>query len=92
MKTATTVLTILLLSCNTVCVYSQEPGSCSTCKCGQLQLNSVKALKQLVQSVVNETFQSVQQQINATIDEKIALNDLERQDCAFLILLSDGES
>ena len=84
MKATISVLTILLLSCSTVSVYSQQPGSCSTCKCAQFQLNSVEILKGLVQSIVNETlnetFESVQQQIDATIDEKIALNNMEHQD------------
>ena len=82
MKTAI-VLMILLLSCNTV--YSQQPaaGHCSTCSCGKLQLN-VDKLQDLIQFIVNETLnetiQSIQQQMNASIDEKITLNTKEHQD------------
>lgn len=65
-----------LLSYNIAVVHSQQSGSCSVseCNCPQLHLNNVQ---NLVQSIVNETIQSVQQVLNATIDERIAQN---RQD------------
>ena len=67
-------------------MYSQQPaaGHCSTCSCGKLQLNNVDKLQDLIQFIVNETLnetiQSIQQQMNASVDEKIALNTKEHQD------------
>ena len=76
---------VLLVCCAFVVVNSQQsPGSCSACNC---QVNNVESLRLLVETVVNRSmdarlpaavnqsvdnrFQSVQQQVNATIDEKI---------------------
>lgn len=62
-----------LLTCS-VAVVLCRAGSCSECNCPRLQLNNGESLRYLVQSVVNETFQSVHQTLNASIDERITQN------------------
>ena len=62
-----------LLICS-VAVVLCGAGSCPECNCPKLQLNNGESLRYLVQSVMNETFQSVQQTLNASIDERIAQN------------------
>ena len=82
----TIILTILLLkSCYVA--QSHQPESCSSCNCLQVQLNSIEKLQKLVESIVNntlnKTFQHIQQQINASIEEKVAslqLNSVEHRD------------
>ena len=67
------MIILQLLTCS-VAVVLCRAGSCSECNCPSLQLNNGESLRYLVQSIVNETFQSVQQTVNATIDERIAQN------------------
>ena len=66
---------VLLLYTSTFANCQSSPGSCSVCNC---QLNNVESLRQLVETVVNETvdskLQAVQRQVNASIDEKIDIN------------------
>ena len=87
MKTSMVSFLPVLVSCSVFMVVNsqQPPGNCATCNC---QLNSVESLRRLVENVVNQsldarvpvavnqavdsTLQSVQQQVNATIDERIA--------------------
>ena len=78
-------LLVLVSSSLFILAHAQQPqGSCSACSC---QLNSVESLQSLVESIVNQSLdarvpaavnqavdsriQSVSQQINASIDEKI---------------------
>ena len=85
MKMRTVSFLVLVSSSLLILVNSQQsPGSCSTCNC---QLNSVESLRVLVESIVNQSldarvptavdqavdtrFQSVQRQVNASIDERI---------------------
>ena len=93
MKTGTLPLLFLLLSCSTLLVYSQPPASCSTCNC---QLNNVASLRDLVESVVNQSLsarlptainqvvdsrlQDAERQVNASIDEKIRAASASQSD------------
>ena len=71
------LFSLLLLSCFTIISVHSQTGGCSA-SCGNCQLNNVESLRSLVQSVVNqtvtETFQSVHQQLNESIDDRIAIS------------------
>ena len=105
MKTSTLGLLFHLLSCSTVVVHSQT-GSCSSCNC---QVNNVESLRSLVQSLVNQSlndrlpnavnqavnnrWQDVQQQVNASIDEKVINSQREIPgELALLKILSTSVS
>ena len=70
-------VSLLLLSCYTPSVYTQADEGCSA-SCGNCQLNNVQSLRTLVQNVVNQTLadtvEDIQQQLNDSIDEKIAFS------------------
>ena len=88
-----TVMSFLMLVSSSLFLLanSQQPqGSCSSCNC---QLNNVESLQLLIESMVNQTldarlptavnqtvdtrFRDVQQQINASIDERIVNSQSE---------------
>ena len=73
---------LVLVSCSVlkVTVVNSQQQSCNACNC---QFNNVDVLRLLVENIVNQTLearvsqaldttlQSVQRQVNATIDERI---------------------